>query len=99
VSQPRGNRLTLDAGHKAIAADPPAGERLILPALPSATVVLHSEEHVVLHTEQAGDFAPGEPLLAIPTHVCPTCALHREVVVLAHNRVVETWNVASRDRV
>jgi D-threonine aldolase len=99
ISCPAADRLTLDLGHKAVAADPPAGQRVSFPALPDAVALLHNEEHLVLETTHAAQYQPGDMLLAWPTHVCPTCALHKEVYVMEGENVIATWIVASRDRV
>ena len=42
---------------------------------------------------------PGTPMLAIPTHVCPTCALHAWAYVVEDGDVVALWDVAARQRV
>ncbi|MFQ5730737.1 MAG: D-TA family PLP-dependent enzyme [Planctomycetaceae bacterium] len=98
VSRPTDDRLTLDLGYKAVASDPPAGSRMFFPELPEAEQVLQNEEHLVLQTPRAGEFQPGDELLAIPRHICPTSALHKKVYVIAGGRFVERWRVASRDR-
>lgn len=98
VSRPRPDRLCLDVGHKAVAADP-AGPRVWLPDLPDAVFLTHSEEHLVVQTPRAGEFAPGTALLAVPVHICPTCALHRRAYVVEAGEVVDEWEVAARDRV
>jgi D-serine deaminase-like pyridoxal phosphate-dependent protein len=38
------------------------------------------------------------PLLAIPTHVCPTCALHDFAVIIDGGEVVDRWHVTARGR-
>jgi D-serine deaminase-like pyridoxal phosphate-dependent protein len=98
VSRPRPGRLCLDLGHKAVAADPP-GQRVTLPDIPDATLGGQSEEHLVVDTPSADAFPPGTPLLAIPTHICPTCALHREALVFEDGELVDRWEVSARDRV
>lgn len=99
ISRPTPTRLTLDLGHKAVAGDPPAGRRVFFPDLPEARAVIHSEEHLVLETPEAERYQPGDALLAIPIHICPTCALHKEAYVVDGDEVTATWRVASRDRV
>jgi D-serine deaminase-like pyridoxal phosphate-dependent protein len=99
ISRPTHDRLTLDLGHKSVAGDPPAGRRVFFPDLPEAKAVLHNEEHLVLETPLAERYQPGDALLAIPTHICPTCALHKEVYAVEGDEVIGTWRVASRDRV
>jgi D-serine deaminase-like pyridoxal phosphate-dependent protein len=98
ISRPTPDRITLDLGYKAVASDPPAGQRVSFPALPDAVQVLQNEEHLVLQTSRANEFNPGDELLAIPRHICPTSALHRAIHVVENGEVTETWDIASRDR-
>lgn len=99
ISRPLPNRLTFDLGHKAIAADPPAGKRAVLLNLSDYTPVLQNEEHFAVDTPHAADWHIGDVVYAVPTHVCPTVALHRRAVVVENNRVVGSWEIPSRDRV
>jgi D-serine deaminase-like pyridoxal phosphate-dependent protein len=99
VSRPTSERVTLDLGYKAVASDPPAGNRLRFIDLPDAKAVLQNEEHLVIETPHAPRFQPGDELLAMPRHVCPTCALHKHVYVVSSGRLVATWQVAARDRI
>ena len=98
VSHPARGRLCLDLGHKAVAADP-AGARARLLEPEDALPVLHSEEHLVIETAQAESIPIGAPLLAIPTHICPTTALHRRVYVIEDGELAGQWEVTARDRV
>ena len=98
ISRPTAERVTLDLGYKAVASDPPAGNRLLFPDLPDAKAVLQNEEHLVIETAQAEKFQPGDCLFAIPRHVCPTSALHKQVYVASGGKVVDTWQVIARDR-
>ena len=98
ISRPTIDRITCDLGYKAVASDPPAGQRLLFPDLPDAEQVLQNEEHLVLRTERAGDFTPGDELIAIPRHVCPTSALHKQAYVVSGGELVARWGVAARDR-
>ncbi len=98
VSRPTDDRITLDLGYKAIASDPPMGNRVHFPDLPDAKQVLQNEEHLVLQTDRAGEYSPGDVLVGIPWHVCPTSALHRQVFVIDGGELVDRWDVASRDR-
>jgi D-serine deaminase-like pyridoxal phosphate-dependent protein len=99
VSRPTPTRITLDLGTKAIASDPPAGSRFALLDVPEFRTVLHNEEHAVVETPAADKFEPGDVIYAIPTHICPTCALHRSAYVVEDGRVTDRWQIASRDRV
>jgi D-serine deaminase-like pyridoxal phosphate-dependent protein len=99
ISRPTPTRVTLDLGYKAIASDPPAGKRLVLLGVPDYEAVLQNEEHLVIETPAAERFQPGAELLAIPTHVCPTSALHRQAYVVEGGKVTGTWDIVGRDRV
>lgn len=98
ISRPTDDRLTCDLGNKAVASDPPKGQRVFFPALPDAEQVLHNEEHLVLKTPLAKHYKPGDVLFAIPRHVCPTSALHKWVYVAEGGRMTGQWTVTSRDR-
>lgn len=98
VSRPTPNRITFDLGYKAVASDPPAGRRLVLPEIPDADMVLQNEEHLVVETALADRYQPGDIAWAIPRHICPTSALHKVVTVVQNGRVVDTWDVLARDR-
>ena len=91
-------QMTLDVGTKGAASDPPAGQRLHFPDLPGAKAILQNEEHLVLRTPRANEFVPGDELLAIPTHICPTSALHKEAWVVSDGSVSDHWPVVARDR-
>lgn len=98
VSCNRDGYLTLDCGHKSISPDQPDGQRTAIPELPDAEETSHTEEHLVIRTSQAGRFSPGDHLVALPRHVCPTVALHREATVVSDGNVVDVWEVTARDR-
>ncbi len=98
VSRPTANRVTLDCGNKSVAADPPLAKRVHLLDFPPHTPVMHSEEHYVVETPHAERFTPGDVVYAVPGHVCPTVALHREALVAEGGRAVGAWKVTARDR-
>ena len=99
ISRPTERRITLDLGYKAVASDPPAGKRCVLLNVPEYEAVLQNEEHFVVETPHAGRFEPGDQVFAMPTHVCPTCAMHKLAYVVDGRRVVGTWDIVARDRV
>jgi D-serine deaminase-like pyridoxal phosphate-dependent protein len=98
VSRPTPDRLTCDLGNKAVASDPPKGQRVVFPELPDAQQVIHNEEHLVLQTPAAARYRVGDTLLGIPRHVCPTSALYRWVYVAEGGKIVDRWEVTARDR-
>jgi D-threonine aldolase len=97
ISKPGENRLSLDLGHKAIAAENPP-PRVFFPELPDARAVAHSEEHFVIETARARGFPVGAVLYGIPWHICPTVALHAEAIVIEHGVATKRWKIAARDR-
>ncbi len=99
VSRPSAGRLTCDLGHKAVAADPTKEERVHFIDIASWTFARQNEEHLVIESPEADRFMPGDLLLALPYHICPTCALHRDMYVARHGKITGQWRVAGRDRV
>jgi D-serine deaminase-like pyridoxal phosphate-dependent protein len=97
VSKPGTSRLCLDLGHKAVASEVPP-PRVQLLGLPEAKAVGHSEEHLVVETDRAGEFSVGSHFYGMPWHVCPTVALHAEAVVVRGGRADERWQVVGRAR-
>lgn len=97
VSKPMAGRVCTDLGHKAVAAENPH-PRVVFLDLPEAVAVTHSEEHLVLETSQAEALRVGDCLYGVPWHVCPTVALHSEVVVVRNGRAEERWEVTARRR-
>ncbi len=59
---------------------------------------MHSEEHLVVETALDRDFPIGTHVLAVPTHICPTVALHRRADVIEDGELVARWEVTARDR-
>jgi D-serine deaminase-like pyridoxal phosphate-dependent protein len=99
ISRPTPTRVTFDLGYKAVASDPPAGKRCLLLGVPDYEPVVHSEEHFAVETPAAARFAPGDEVFAIPTHICPTCAMHRQAVVVEGGEATGRWDIIARDRV
>jgi D-serine deaminase-like pyridoxal phosphate-dependent protein len=99
ISRPTPTRITLDLGYKAIASDPPAGKRCVLLNVPDYQPILQNEEHFVVETPAAQRFSPGDEVYAVPTHICPTVAMHQRAHVVEDGRVTQTWEIAARDRV
>jgi D-serine deaminase-like pyridoxal phosphate-dependent protein len=98
VSKPGPNLLCLDLGHKAVAAENPH-PRVRLLEIPGAEAVMHSEEHLVVETPRAKEFAVGAALHGIPRHVCPTVALHNEAYVVRGGAAAGRWPVTARGRI
>lgn len=97
ISKPGRDRLCVDLGHKAVAAENPH-PRVFFPELPDASAISQSEEHLVIETPRAAEFAVGDCLYGIPRHICPTVALHGTVVVVENGQSVGKWRVQARER-
>ena len=93
VSKPGKDRLTLDLGHKSIAAENPLTERVRIAELPDAVTIMQSEEHLVIETALARECFIGQPLHALPKHICPTVALHNDAWIVRDGAAVERWPV------
>jgi D-serine deaminase-like pyridoxal phosphate-dependent protein len=98
VSKPAMNRLCLDLGHKAVAAENPLAARVRIQEIPDAVAVMQSEEHLVIETPRAKEFPIGQTLHALPRHICPTVALHSEAVVVHDGIADERWPITARAR-
>ena len=98
ISRPTPSTMTLDLGHKAISPDSSAEKRATFPELPDAKFVMQNEEHLVVESSIAEQFSPGDALVAIPWHICPTSALHQSVYVIENGDLVDEWKVSARDR-
>jgi len=97
ISKPTPDRLCLDLGHKAVAAEMPQ-PRVRLMGLEDATAVTHSEEHLVVQTPRAADYQVGDVVYGIPRHICPTMALHSDVWAVHGGVADESWPVVARAR-
>ena len=96
VSKPGCDRLTLDLGYKAIASENPLAMRVRIAELPDAVTVIHSEEHLVIETAHAKDYHIGQPLHALPKHICPSVALYDEAWVVRDGIACERWPITRR---
>lgn len=90
-------QLCLDLGYKAIASEM-NHPRLHFLELEAGEVINHSEEHLVLFCAKADLSAIGDVVYALPSHICPTMALHEQVYVVRNQQISETWEVVARKR-
>ena len=97
ISKPAPGLLCFDLGHKAVASEMPH-PRVRLFGLEDAVAVTHSEEHLVLQTPRADQYQVGDVVYGIPRHICPTMALHSEVVAVHGGMADEVWPVVARTR-
>ncbi|MDB6118151.1 MAG: D-serine deaminase, pyridoxal phosphate-dependent [Verrucomicrobiaceae bacterium] len=97
ISKPLHDRITVDLGHKSVAAEQPQ-PRVRFEELPEALVLMQSEEHLVLHVDQPESFLIGQALHGMPRHICPTVALHGEAVIIDNMQATERWPILARNR-
>jgi len=98
VSKPMGKLLCLDLGHKAVASEMPH-PRVKFFDIGKFNTENHSEEHIVISTENHSGFSIGQVIYALPVHICPTMALHEQVYVVEEGRVIDKWEVTARKRI
>ncbi len=93
-----GNKLiTLDLGHKAIAAESPM-PRVNFLDHSEIIPVSQSEEHMVAEVPDNSKFQYGGVLYGVPRHICPTCALYQEARIIDNHEWTESWKITARDR-
>ncbi len=97
VSRPLENRVTCDAGHKAVSADAgvPTCEALGWPGLVG---LKPSEEHLPMDIASGEPPARGELLYLIPTHVCPTVNNFDRAMIIRDGKVESIEPVTARGR-
>ena len=91
------NRLCLDLGHKAIAAENPLPRVHFLNAA-DAVPVSQSEEHMVVQVADSSQYRVGDLWYGVPVHICPTVALYAEAQVIQDHENTQQWQVIARNR-
>jgi D-serine deaminase-like pyridoxal phosphate-dependent protein len=95
VSRPAADRITCDAGSKAVAAEVPDPVAGVL-GRPGLVAERPSEEHLPMRVESGPPPDRGEVLLLVPRHVCPTVNLAEQALLVERGRVVDLVPVAAR---
>ncbi|MGV8880400.1 MAG: D-TA family PLP-dependent enzyme [Sphingobacteriaceae bacterium] len=98
ISLPDDTKLTVDLGHKAIAAENVLNRRVFFLNAPELKPVSQSEEHLVLEAGTAHNYRIGDILYGLPIHVCPTCALYEKAAIVENQLYAGEWKIISRDR-
>jgi D-threonine aldolase len=98
LSFPAPDKICLDLGHKSVAAENEITRRIFFLNAEGLTPVSHSEEHLVLETDNPRSFKTGDVLYGIPYHVCPTVALYERVYTIEQGKVSGEWRNSARDR-
>ncbi|MGG7665123.1 D-TA family PLP-dependent enzyme [Dyadobacter sp. BHUBP1] len=100
ISKPTTGTITIDLGHKAIAAENPIENRLRLLNLPEYSLQSQSEEHGVIQVSADvwESIQIGDVFYALPYHICPTVALHDFATVIEDGNVTAEWRITARSR-
>ncbi|MFN4147060.1 MAG: D-TA family PLP-dependent enzyme [Runella sp.] len=98
ISKPAEGLITIDMGHKAIAAENAIDKRIKFLNLSDYELIGQSEEHGVLKVNNWNTLQIGDVLYGVPYHVCPTVNLYDEMQVVHDGRVAQTWEVTARKR-
>ena len=98
ISKPTEGIVTVDLGHKAVAAENPIDRRFRFLNLQDYKVLSQSEEHGVIRVKDWDAVLLGDLLYALPYHICPTVALHETAAVVENGLVTEEWEVRARRR-
>lgn len=98
ISKPKKGLITIDMGHKAVAAENPIDKRTRFLNLENYEFLSQSEEHGVLAVEDWDSVKVGDVLYGVPYHVCPTVNLYDEAYIVENKYVTEAWQVLGRKR-
>lgn len=99
ISKPAPNRLCLDLGHKAVAAENPLENRVRFLNATVDKYVTQMEEHLVIEVPNGADFPIGAVLYGVPMHICPTVALYQEAVAIdGDGQIIDRWPIVARNR-
>ncbi len=101
VSKPLQGLITVDMGHKAVAAENPIDKRIRFLNVTDYELLSQSEEHSVVRISNHAlweRFQVGDVLYGVPYHVCPTVNLYDEAYWVEHGVVTGTKDVLARRR-
>lgn len=98
ISKPKEGIVTIDLGHKAIAAENPIDKRVRFLNLANYELLGQSEEHGVLAVKNWDAIKVGDVFYGVPYHVCPTVNLYDEAYIVENEQVAETWQILGRKR-
>lgn len=90
--------VTLDLGHKSVAAENPLATRVSFLNAPGAELIGQSEEHLVVKVSDSSLHAIGDVWYGVPIHICPTVALYERASVIENKLATTEWKVIARDK-
>lgn len=98
ISKPKKGIITLDLGHKGVAAENPIQYRVKFLNLANYELLSQSEEHGVLKVKDWNNIQVGDVFYGVPYHICPTINLYDEVSVIENGYKMDTWHITARKR-
>jgi D-serine deaminase-like pyridoxal phosphate-dependent protein len=99
VARPAADRVILDAGSKALAAERMSGATTAFGLVrdhPELTVAQLYEEHAICRVDGACELALGDRVAVIPNHACTCANLHAEYTVRFADGSEERWPIDAR---
>lgn len=90
--------ICLDLGYKSVAAENELGQRVRFVNTPDYPIIGQSEEHLVLHVPEDHQIKIGDLFYLAPIHICPTCALYQEGLLVRNHQIDGSWTILARDR-
>ncbi|MBV9415625.1 MAG: alanine racemase [Solirubrobacterales bacterium] len=100
TSRPAPDRLILDSGSKALAAERLTGLTSgfgVVEDHPELRVERLYEEQAIVYTDEPSDIPVGTRVRVIPNHACAAANLHSRMLVVDDGTVVDVWPVATRE--
>ncbi|MCU0426440.1 MAG: D-TA family PLP-dependent enzyme [Candidatus Kapabacteria bacterium] len=101
ISKPHQGLISVDMGHKAVAAENPMHKRVRFLNLANYELLSQSEEHSVIRLADEAAWnqvCVGDVLYAVPYHVCPTVNLYDEAYWVENGVVTGVREVLARKR-
>ncbi|WP_316818945.1 D-TA family PLP-dependent enzyme [Pedobacter nyackensis] len=98
ISLPGETKVTVDLGHKSVAAENELSKRVSFINAPEAKIIGQSEEHLVLEMPKGHGFKLGDVLYGLPIHICPTVALYDVATTVHQHKINGNWEITSRKR-
>jgi D-serine deaminase-like pyridoxal phosphate-dependent protein len=98
VGRPSPERVILDAGSKALAAErltPRAEGFGIVCDHPQLRVDRLYEQHAILESDGPCRLALGERVRVVPNHACAAANLHRQALIVEQDEVVDLWRIGA----
>ncbi|MET1056657.1 MAG: D-TA family PLP-dependent enzyme [Pedobacter sp.] len=90
--------ITVDLGHKSVAAENELPRRVYFLNAPQAKFIGQSEEHLVLDAGADNGFEIGDVLYGLPIHICPTVALYGTAALVQDQEISGEWKITARER-